>query len=42
MALSLGFAARVAGPAIGYMIGYICLKEFVNPGEEPEGLYINI
>ena len=39
MALSLGFAARVAGPAIGYMIGYICLKEFVNPGEEPEGLY---
>ena len=39
MALSLGFAARVAGPAIGYIIGYICLKEFVNPGEEPEGIY---
>lgn len=40
MALSLGFSARVAGPAIGYIIGYLCLREFVNPGEEPEGKLI--
>ena len=39
MALSLGFSARVAGPAIGYIIGYICLKQFVNPGKEPEGKF---
>ena len=38
MALSLGFSARVAGPAIGYILGYICLREFVKPGEEPEGI----
>ena len=37
MALSLGFSARVAGPAIGYILGYVCLKQFVNPGEVPEG-----
>ena len=38
MALSLGFSARVAGPAIGYILGYLCLREFVNPGEEPKGI----
>ena len=37
MALSLGFSARVAGPAIGYAIGYFCLKSYVNPGNKPEG-----
>ena len=39
MALSLGFSARVAGPAIGYVIGYFCLKDFVSPGNEPEGTF---
>lgn len=38
MALSLGFSARVAGPAIGYIIGFFCLKEFVSPGNQPEGI----
>ena len=37
MALSLGFSARVAGPAIGYVIGYFCLKSYVSPGNKPEG-----
>jgi hypothetical protein len=37
MALSLGFSARVAGPAIGYVIGFFCLKDFVSPGNKPEG-----
>ena len=37
MAISFGFSARVAGPGIGYTIGYFCLKDFVNPGKQPEG-----
>ena len=35
--LSLGWCARMSGPAIGYIIGYFSLKVFVNPGEVPEG-----
>ena len=37
MSLSLGWAARIAGPAIGYVIGYFSLKVFVNPGKAPAG-----
>ena len=39
LSLSLGFAARISGPAIGYGIGYFSLKVFVNPSEVPEGTY---
>ena len=42
LSLSLGFAARISGPAIGYVIGYFSLKVFVNPGEVPEGTYNQI
>ena len=37
MALSFGFAARNAGPAIGYVLGYFCLRDFVDPSSMPAG-----
>ena len=40
MALSFGFAARNGGPAIGYVLGYFCLKDFVHPGNEPKGMFV--